>query len=147
MMDADAVRCAKCGEAIPEEPGLPLEDRMPCPACGSTARAFAKVFHEVVEVHAFVDGKKRAAGLASKKKVRVHLQQGDQLNHETGLWVLKERRIDKDASPAWYFERITDPETGEVIHECSEPLDKHTGHGGAEPSERRGAQNLGEEDQ
>jgi hypothetical protein len=43
--------------------------------------------------------------------------------------------MDKEASPAWYFERITDLETGKVIHECSESLEKHTGHGTAKATE------------
>jgi hypothetical protein len=66
-----------------------------------------------------------------RRRVRVHLQVGDQVEHRTARWVFKERRVDKDASPAWYFERITDPTTSEVTHECSEALEKHTGHGSA----------------
>lgn len=31
----------------------------------------------------------------------------------------------------WYSEKITDPETGEVLHERHEPLDQHQGHGSA----------------
>jgi hypothetical protein len=32
-----------------------------------------------------------------------------------------------------YHERVVDPETGKVIHECSEPLSEHKGHGSAKP--------------
>ena len=32
-----------------------------------------------------------------------------------------------------YKEKITNPTTGEVIHECEEPLSKHQGHGSAKP--------------
>lgn len=63
--------------------------------------------------------------------MRVHLKQGDQLDHGTGKWIFKERRIDKDASPAWYLESIIDNETGEEIHRDEGPLDGHTGHGSA----------------
>jgi len=28
-----------------------------------------------------------------------------------------------------YLEKVTDPETGDVIHHCEEPLSKHFGHG------------------
>ena len=38
-----------------------------------------------------------------------------------------ERVIDRDNDQ--YFERVTDYETGEVIHHCKEPLSQHLGHG------------------
>jgi len=137
MDEAADVYCAQCGSVIPELPGLPVEERMPCPNCGSTARRFSKTLSEAFSVGAFLDGKKKSLKYSSRKQIRVHLQVGDQVEHKTGRRVFKERRVDKDASPAWYFERITDAKTGEVIHECSEPLEKHTGHGSAKESERR----------
>ena len=30
-----------------------------------------------------------------------------------------------------YVERVTDIETGQVIHECVEPFSQHVGHGSA----------------
>lgn len=39
----------------------------------------------------------------------------------------KVRLIDKDANR--YFEKVTDPDTGQVLHECNEPLSEHRGHG------------------
>jgi len=104
---------------------------MPCPNCGSTARLLSKTLTEAISVRAFLHGKKKSPEFPSKRKLPVHLQVGDQVEHKTGRWVFKKRRIDKDTSPAWYFECVTDPETGEVIHESSEPLEKHTGHGSA----------------
>jgi DNA-directed RNA polymerase subunit RPC12/RpoP len=130
----DDVRCSKCGQMIEEAPGTLTEERIPCPTCGSTTRRFGKTLAAAVSVRGFVDGKKRSQGLKSRDRLRVHLQLGDQIDHKTGRWVFKQRRVDKDQSPAWYFERITDGETGAVIHECSEPLDEHTEHGSARPS-------------
>jgi len=131
MAESADVYCATCGEALTELPGLPVEERVPCPVCGSTNRRFTKSLSETVSVRAFLDGKKKSPGYPSRRRIRVHLQVGDQVEHRTGRWVFKQRRIDKDASPAWYFERITDPATGEVLHECSEPLEQHMGHGSA----------------
>ncbi len=37
--------------------------------------------------------------------------------------------FDKDTDE--YEERVTDIETGEVIHECVEPFCQHVGHGSA----------------
>ena len=39
------------------------------------------------------------------------------------------RKIDRENR--WYTERITDPQTGEVLREVSEPLRDHHGHGSA----------------
>ncbi|MDI6751911.1 MAG: hypothetical protein QME07_03530 [bacterium] len=78
-----------------------------------------------------MEGKKKDMRSPSKKKLRVHIQQGDQINHETGQWILKERCIDKDSKPSWYLELIVDPITEEIIHYCNEPLCGHVGHGSA----------------
>lgn len=47
----------------------------------------------------------------------------------SGRLVHKERHWDKQSD--WYFERITNIQTGEIIHECEEPLSEHRGHGAA----------------
>lgn len=41
--------------------------------------------------------------------------------------VHRERVIDRDNNH--YMEKITDYETGDVIHEQTQPLSDHTGHG------------------
>jgi len=50
-----------------------------------------------------------------------------------GRMVIKERHWDKVSN--CYFERITGIETGEVIHECEEPLTEHRGHGSAKKAD------------
>jgi len=137
MAESADVHCAKCGTELIQLPALPAEERVPCPKCGSTNRRYSKTLSETVSVRALLDGKKKSPGYPSRRRVRVHLQVGDQIEHKTGRWVFKQRRIDKDASPAWYFERITDPATGEVLHERSEPLRKHVGHGSARHNAER----------
>ena len=42
-------------------------------------------------------------------------------------WVHKEQIINRRDDH--YREVVTDPETGEVIHHCDEPLSEHLGHG------------------
>jgi hypothetical protein len=37
----------------------------------------------------------------------------------------------------WWSEKVTDSTTGEVIHECNEPLDQHQGHGSAKSKPSR----------
>ena len=54
---------------------------------------------------------------------------GDDLRKSDRTWMHKSRTIDKDKDQ--YSEIVTEPETGEVIHRCEEPLSKHRGHGSA----------------
>ncbi|MDO8891950.1 MAG: hypothetical protein Q7V00_08925 [Sulfurimicrobium sp.] len=49
----------------------------------------------------------------------------------TGITMRLERFLDRLRD--LYKEKITNPTTGEVIHECEEPLSKHQGHGSAKP--------------
>lgn len=129
--------CANCGAPVQDSPGGSVEDRTPCSKCGSSARAISLQLAESLTIKEFMDVKKKDPKLRSKDKLRIHIQQGDQLNHGTGRWVLKERRIDKDSSPAWYLERVTDPETGTVLHETDESLAAHRGHGSDKKSNRK----------
>lgn len=50
--------------------------------------------------------------------------------------VHKQRVIDRDNDH--YFEKVTDYETGEVIHHCEEPLSQHQGHGDAKRKNNQG---------
>ena len=43
---------------------------------------------------------------------------GDPFSHGTGRWVKKERRIDRASDR--YVERVTDPVTGEIVHDEDE---------------------------
>ncbi len=44
-------------------------------------------------------------------------------------WVQRAMHVDREANR--YTEKVTDPDTGAVIHECDEPLSEHRGHGSA----------------
>lgn len=46
-----------------------------------------------------------------------------------GRWRRVERLIDKDDDK--YVEKVTDVDTGEIVHECCERLRDHQGHGSA----------------
>jgi hypothetical protein len=54
-----------------------------------------------------------------------------EINRSTGKQVRVVRIINKTADA--YYEKVTDVETGNVIHECAEPLSKHRGRGTAKP--------------
>ncbi len=59
----------------------------------------------------------------------VEMLGGDDFNRKLGKFVKLERVIDRARN--WYMERVTDPDTGQVLHECEEPLTDHRGHGSA----------------
>jgi hypothetical protein len=54
---------------------------------------------------------------------------GDERSWGRQIWVRKTRVFDKRGD--WYEERVIDPETGAILHECAEPLSAHQGHGSA----------------
>ena len=50
-------------------------------------------------------------------------------NRDRAKLVHREQIIDRENDR--YFERVTDYENGEIIHECEEPLSKHVDRGSA----------------
>ena len=66
---------------------------------------------------------------SGKQKIKIEQLVGDDLHRDSGKWHKKVRVIDRENDR--YFEKITDRETGDVIHHCDEPLSKHFGHGSA----------------
>src|SRR5262245_33728209 len=62
-----------------------------------------------------------------KHKIRSEQIVGDDYTHDTQKWNKKHRLIDVDND--WYSEKVTDSDTGEILHLCEEPLSKHRGRG------------------
>lgn len=56
---------------------------------------------------------------------------GADFSRKLRKFVQKIRVFDRRCSPPTYLEKVTDPDTGEVIHYCAEPLAKHRDHGSA----------------
>jgi hypothetical protein len=54
---------------------------------------------------------------------------GADLHRATGRWMERELVIDRENDR--YGERVIDPETGEIVYLCEEPLSQHQGHGTA----------------
>jgi hypothetical protein len=70
----------------------------------------------------------KAKRLTQKKPYVEGLSRPD-YSYSRGKLVHLQRLIDRDNDQ--YLEKITDYETGEVIHHCDEPLSRHQGHGDA----------------
>ena len=124
--------CVQCGHAIGTEE-LRTSESAACPNCGG--KTFTMQFHTRVQFreHGAVTIKQRnrdkggdpSLGYGEPEREQVI---GPEIS-ASGRMVNKERHWDKKSD--WYFERVTDAETGEVIHECEEPLSQHRAHGSA----------------
>lgn len=64
-----------------------------------------------------------------QKKPHIELKQGPSPSHKLGKHVNHVRLIDRGND--WYFETVTDYESGALIHHDEEPLSQHNGHGTA----------------
>ena len=122
MKDKQAVVCSDCGH-----PFISAEER--CQNCGSLNKTI-NISCDVPPIpKVMLKGNVKDKALSSKDNPRVRFMTGDELSKNDGKWFKKQRYI--DANQDEYFEKIVDPETGEIIHQCQEPLHQHIGHGSA----------------
>jgi len=121
------IMCQKCGQVIDEPPNINEEEKKPCSNCGSLLRLKeVRIKLDIPVPHYQISGKVKSK---ETKKPSTEFLQGDDLHHKTGKWNKISRTIDRKMD--LYEEVITDPETGQIIHKCEEPLSKHQGHGSA----------------
>ena len=119
------MNCSNCGASSPAVQTMIVEN---CPRCGSDA---VNVCHfervdESVKLHESWTGILKDPSRPSREKERQRFKSGADFWRDKLRWVHLERFIDRDN--ARYFEKVTDPETGGVIHQCNEPLPEHRGH-------------------
>ena len=107
--------------------------RNPCCACGSTVRTHNILITEMLAVR---DGFGLKAKRPGQKKPYVEDLSMPDYSRSRGKHVHRLRVIDRDNNH--YFEKITDYETGEIIHHCEEPLTQHQGHGEAKRKNSQG---------
>jgi hypothetical protein len=119
------VPCSTCGTLV-EEPER-IEDRQPCPTCGSQARRFGATITDTVGIRDLVGLKGKRPG---QKRPFLEAKQGDELYRVTGEWHRLQRVVDRDAGR--YFEHIED-ERGQVVRHVEQPLRDHQGRGSAKP--------------
>jgi len=120
------VKCADCLTILDEAPSIPVEQRTACQNCGSTARVLEAEIAETMTLRDALGIKiRRGAG----GRPFYEAKSGADLYRATGRWM--ERHLVVDRENDRYVERVSDPETGEVVHVCEEPLSEHRGHGTA----------------
>jgi hypothetical protein len=122
------VRCGGCGELLDERTDVPVSDRTPCPCCGSRDRRTEVDVEASIPLRSSLTAKGRRSDAR-----RPFLEQlsGADFSHRLGRWMDKFRRIDRDHDK--YDEVVTDPETGDVVHETHERLSEHRRYGSARP--------------
>jgi hypothetical protein len=121
----ETVRCSGCGRPV-EEPAR-VEDREPCPTCGSLARTFSLMVGDTLQAHTSISLKARH-GQPGEVKPYQEQTSGDDYHRDSGEWRRVHRVIDRENDR--YFERITDA-AGNVVREVEHPLSEHQGHGAA----------------
>lgn len=126
---SESITCTDCGTTLDQDVGD--RDRVPCPQCGSMKRSVSLKLSDTVHcpVTEWVDMKLKNPNLPSKKKLRAHIQTGQQMSVRLGRYVDKERVLDKENDH--YLETVVDPVTGDVLRHCEEPLSVHQGRGSA----------------
>ena len=122
------IECIDCGEKLPEE-WIGSEKKSACPKCGSSKYFINLEFFDeaAIEIHESLNGKLKDPNYSSRRNPRYEFFEGEDLRKSDGKWMQKTRIIDKYNDK--YIEKVTDPETGVVIHHSEEPLSAHFGHG------------------
>ena len=119
------VQCSGCGTPL-QEPTR-IEDREPCPTCGSLARTVNASFTDTVQARERLNLKARHGDVGEVKPYREQIN-GDELHRDSGEWHRVSRVVDREDDR--YTERITD-EAGNVVREVDEPLSDHRDRGAA----------------
>ncbi len=120
--------CGGCGKQLEESPSTPIGERVPCPGCGSKSRKFGVEITAVSEVRAGIRAKARSGEAGQPGgKPWLKLLSEPSWSHRYEKWM--ERLKVEDSRHDQYTEVVRDPDTGEIIHECQEPLSEHQGHG------------------
>jgi phage FluMu protein Com len=120
------VRCGHCGRVLDEPTSIQPHERRPCPDCGATSRQYRIHCEGTVTVYSKLQAKARHGETG---RPFLELITGHELSRKLGRWVEKIRLIDREKDH--YLEKIVDPDTGEIIRHCEEPLSQHQGHGDA----------------
>lgn len=125
------IECSNCGKTLPSEWISSTESAKNCPDCGSDQKqiTIGITDHLNFSPKESLSGKVKDSRYNSKQNPRHEFFEGDDLRHSDGRWMKKTRVIDKYNDK--YIEKVVDPETGEIVHHCEEPLSAHYGHGTA----------------
>lgn len=124
-MILDRTECSECGVEI--DPTKDTETfRVPCPACGGQKRTMHGSVSEALSAR---DGIGVKAKRPNEKRPYIEDRSMPSYSYSREKLVHREMVIDRDNDN--YYEKVTDYETGEIIHENQESLSAHQNHGSA----------------
>jgi phage FluMu protein Com len=119
----DRTECAACGQRLAQA-RTEAEAALPCPACGSYER---NLFASMAEAVVLRDGFSMKTKRVGQKKPFVESISVPSHSRKLGKLVQHDRLIDRDND--LYYEKVTEYESGNTLHEHKEPLSEHVGHG------------------
>lgn len=119
----DSIECSECGAVVDSSEDT-QNGRVPCPICGGVRRTFHAYITETFIARDGVGVKAKHLG---ERRPYIEDRSIPSYSHSRGKVVHREQVIDR--ANDHYFEKVTDYETGEVIHHNEEPLSQHQGHG------------------
>lgn len=121
------VRCKNCGAQLAENPSAPVEERQPCPECGSMSRQVGITLTDTaVTIHESLAVKAKSPG---EREPFLESKQGDSYSTKWGRFMTLLQVVDRRNNR--YRKLVTDPETGEILRDVDEPLTDHRGYGSA----------------
>lgn len=127
------VRCGECNTLLEED--ISKTERISCPKCGSFARHVETYDSEEVKLSVREQTNTKLKIPGSRRPIK-EVTSGDEYQRSKGKWAKLDRIIDRENDK--YHEKVVDPETGEVYHECNEPLSEHINHGSAKKKADKG---------
>jgi hypothetical protein len=117
----DTIKCRDCDCELDQSYLAP--NKKPCPRCGSTVLTVIKNMSATFSVKPSIYSKLRWWERIPKVKALQWGVRGDDLYHKTGRWSVVVRTYDRVKD--WYYEHITDKETGQVLRHTEEKLSEH----------------------
>ena len=126
-----SVRCGNCKTILNEDPSIQPNLRTPCHSCGSMARIYDCAITEKIGIAVRMGMKAKRQG---KGKPFIEQVTEADIQRITNKHMHLDRVINREND--LYKEVVTDPKTGEIIHQCEEPLSKHQGHGSAKRNKK-----------
>lgn len=124
-MTSRTVTCGDCGISIDDD--TQNGNIEPCPNCGSKSRNVDITINDFATAYDSLRVQQRDLSKKSEDKLRVDSFSGYEHSHKLNKLVEKKRLIDKNDNR--YHEKVTDPDTKEIIHECDEKLSEHQARG------------------
>ena len=120
------VTCKTCGAELDESASAPVDERKPCPECGSLERHVAITLEGKVSVSSSLGLKAKTGG---RGKPFMELKQGDSFSTSRGKFMRLLQIVDRRNNR--YRKLVIDPETGEKLRDVDEPLSEHIERGSA----------------